>query len=499
MLKILVPIQIREWLVFTAICCCIMSTSNAQHIGLVWAPPIQVANGSVYDNIRPQVALANGDTPLVIWASTTGGRKGWAAMWNGAAFAAPVQVNPNGQINAYTVEGPNIAAKGDTAYAVYTTYPASSAKAMLRSSFDGGLTWSSPAWVDSLGTDIPTFVNVGIMPGGQPVVAYMRQTATYANPRFVMRISQDQGLTWMPEVVASNAAPGGQVCDCCTGQPYWHDGKLILTFRNNDANLRDMWAAISTDGGMSFGTAVDLDTTDWTLQACPSSGPVSVFVGDSIYTAFMSQGGNGQARIYLGASHLVTGQMGYNWLVSDTGSAGITQNYPAIAGNGDTIVVAWYQNNGTNPEIALRYSFTGAAGLWDHPVQYVTGWATGAQSFPDMAWHNGKLHLVWQDDATGNVKYICATVGLMAGIGSPQPSFHIFPNPTTGRFQVTGLPTSDYAIAIHDAIGRKVYGAQIHGAVRLELDLGEMPSGAYFLRLLQAEQAPITMRLLVQK
>jgi hypothetical protein len=471
-------------------------TAMAQSIGLVWTTPIPVANGAVYDNIRPQIALATGETPLVIWGSTTGGRKGWTTRWNGSAFATPTQVNPNGQINAYTVEGPNIAALGDTAYAVYTIYPANSAQVMLRSSWDGGLTWNAPVWVDSLGTDLPTFANLGITDSGQPIVMYIRQTATYADPRFVVRTSMDGGQTWSPEAIASDAAPGDDVCDCCTGQPYWHDGKLIATFRNNDANVRDMWAAISTDGGLTFPTAIDLDTTDWQIPACPSSGPVSLLIGDTIYTAFMSQGGNGLARVYLGASNLATGQLAYNWPLLDT-SASISQNYVAIAGNGDTIAVAWYQNNGANPEIALRYSFTGVAGLYDHPIQYVTGWATGVQSFPDMVWSNGKLHLVWQDDATGTVKYSCGSVGILAGADEAGAAWQVFPNPTDGRFSITGLPVGEYALEVSDALGHLVYVQQLV-APMVDLDMRDLTTGMYFIRLRQAGAPPTTKRLWVQ-
>ncbi len=472
---------------------------HAQSIGLVWSTPTPVANGAVYDNIRPQIALAQGDNPTIIWASTTGGKKAWVTRWNGTGFDTPTQVNPTGQINAYTVEGPNLAARGDTIYAVYTTAPASSAKVMLRSSFDAGLTWNLPVWVDSLGADMPTFANVTIMNGGQPVVMYMRQTSTYANPRYVIRKSMDAGQTWLPEVAVSTVAPGGIVCDCCTGQTYWYDGKLISTFRNNNSNIRDIWAAISTDQGSSYGQAIDLDTTDWTLSACPSSGPVSVFRGDSIYTAFMSQGGNGQARIYLGSSSLATGQLGYNRLVNDSASGLITQNYPAIAGNGDTIVVAWYQNNGANPEIALRYSFTGPNGLWDRPVQYVSGWANGIQSFPDMKWSAGKLHMVWQDDAGGKVMYMTGTVGIPAGLSDPIGQWQIVPNPNAGRFRIAGLPTTGSTMRIYDLMGHTLFeNAQTDGNV-LELDLEALPSGTYFVRIEQAAAAPVTKWLSLQK
>lgn len=446
-------------------------------IGLVWSPTTTVA-ANTFDNMKPQIALLGDGAPVVTWGSAIGARKGWVSTWDGTAFTAPVQLNPSGTINAYTVEGPNVVASGDTIVAVYCTASPTTPSVRLRTSTDRGATWSLPMLVDSLtGGDMPTFSNLALAAGGEVVVTYIRQTATYADPRYVVRRSADLGLTWTPEVVASDSAPGSDVCDCCTSQPYAHDGKVILAFRNNDGNLRDMWAVVSDDGGQTFPTAIDLDSTDWQLAACPSSGPASLFRGDSIYTVFMSQGGNGLARVWIGASSLATGQLAYNRMLLDTLPA-ITQNYPTIAGNGDTVVVAWYQNNGTNPEIALRYSFTGVAGLFDNPVQYVNNFTAGVQTNPDMVWRAGKLHLVWQDDASNTVKYRSATVGELVGTAEPQASLRAYPNPSTGVFRLPAVQGATW-LGLVDAGGRRLDVAPLWEGGLLTLDLAGLPAGCY--------------------
>lgn len=474
------------WLNLSLACLPLLGMSQGSY-GLVWSPAVPVANGAVYDNIRPQVTLAQDSVPLVIWCRSIGGRHGYVAHWNGAGFGTPVKVNPTGSINAYTVEGPNIVARGDTAYLVYVSSPATSAQVMLRSSFDGGHTWNSPAWVDSLGADLPTFGNVEILPGGQPIVTYIRQTSAYANPRWMVRKSMDAGLTWLPETSPSMAAPGGQVCDCCTGHTYSHHGKVVQVFRNNDSNLRDFWAAISTDGAATFPTAIDLDSTDWTLAACPSSGSSSLLVGDTIYTVFMSQGSNGLARVWLGASHLATGALAYNQMLNGGVAPNVIQNYPAMAGNGDTLLVAWMESSGGNPEVLLRYSFHGLPGLWANPVVNITEMATGQQSFPDIAWANGKLHVVWQDDATNQVMYRTAVVGIPTGNLHPHTTqWKIHPNPTRGRTHLEKLPGSACTLSLLDAEGRLVFQTTVvEGMHQLQLDLGNLAGGMYFLSLTQ--------------
>jgi hypothetical protein len=49
--------------------------------------------------------------------------------------------------------------------------------------------------------------------------------------------------------------------------------------------------------------------------------------GDSIYTAFMSQGSNGLARVWLSAAHLGTGQLAYNRMLNEGVPSTSIQNY----------------------------------------------------------------------------------------------------------------------------------------------------------------------------
>ena len=477
----------------------LLSIGFAQsNMGLVWGPPITVANGSVYDNVRPQITLADGDIPLVTWASNVAGNKGWVSRKSGSTFDTPYKLNPTGQINAYTVEGPNIAARGDYAYAVYTKAPTNSSAIFLVRSTDAGLTWETPIWVDSLSSGIPNFANIGVLADGNPIVMYMRQTSNWANPRYVVRQSTDFGLTWQPEVPISGAAPGGLVCDCCTGQVYSNGNRIVGVFRNELSHLRDMWATVSTDGGQSFGTPVDLDSTDWVIAACPMSGPQAMFVGDSIYTVFMSQGSNGLSRVWLGASNLADSTFGWNRMLLDSVSV-ITQNYPTIAGNGDTMMIAWLQGNGSNAEIALRWSFSGVEGLFDNKPIYVSDWASGVQTFPDISWNNGKLHMVWQDNSNNTVVYREATVGVPTQLDLPTPNdWAIAPNPAREYFKLTNLPENGGKWQLSDLQGRLLMRGDFAGQTDIQIAINRIAQGQYFLtvtdHLARSSTKPILIR-----
>lgn len=459
------------------------------NLGLVWGPQITVANGSVYDNIRPQIAILDGNKPLVVWASNIGGNKGFVSTWDGTGFSSPFKLNPTGQINAYTAESPNIAAFGNMAYAVYTKSPSTSSAVFLVRSTDAGQTWEPPIWVDSLSSGIPNFAQVGVNQNGNPLVMYMRQSSTWANPRYVMRQSTDFGLTWLPEVEVSTSAPGGRVCDCCTGQIYSDAGKIVAVFRNNDGNLRDMWATTSSNGGLSFGSPTDLDTTDWVISACPMSGPQAHILGDSIYTAFMSQGANGLPRVFIGASNLQDSSFGWNRMLWDTTSQ-ISQNYPTITGNGDTIIVAWLQSDGNNPEIVLRWSFSGPNGLFSHKPIFVSDWNNGTQTFPDVAWENGNLHIVWQDNATNTVTYRRASVGIEVAVEEPNISnFMILPNPSSGQFKILNESIEEITgWQLFDLYGRIVLENEGKVEALPEISAEFLPNGNYYLKIWTSEK-----------
>ncbi|MEM7039150.1 MAG: T9SS type A sorting domain-containing protein [Bacteroidota bacterium] len=468
-------------------CLLLFCLTGQSQTHLTLSPSIPVANPGQYDNLRPQIALSNGN-PLIIWGSTIAGRKGWVARYNGSAFDTPVEIHPSGQINAFGVEGPNIDAKGDTAYLAFTSYFQTGSESFIRASFDGGQTWGDATVVDSLSGDFPSFTNVTVGSGGNPLVYYIRQQSNWANPRYVLRSSTDAGQTFAAEVdMSTSVAPGNEVCDCCQGHLYpASGGRLVSVFRNNDSNLRDQWAGVSTDGGLTWVAGIDLDSTDWIAAVCPSSGPESYILGDSIYTIFMSRGGpGGYARVWLGTANLTTQALGYNRMLFENVANNETQNYPAIAGNGDTIGAVWTNNAGGDVSIWMTHSVTGSGGMFENLRLNLTDGESGTQTTPSLAFHNGTFHISWRDDATGNVMYRTATV--QTGVSAPEPTaatFTLAPNPATDavRLHFANPLQAPTCVTLHDAQGRlvRVYDGVLKESV--EVERGDLGAGVYFVR-----------------
>jgi hypothetical protein len=159
------------------------------------------------------------------------------------------------------------------------------------------------------------------------------------------------------------------------------------------------------------------------------------------------------------------------------------QNYTTLANAGDTLVVAWMESSNGNPDVKLRYSFNGVAGLWDHALVNVSEMAPGVQSFPDIAYRNGQLHVVWQDDATNQVMYRSASVGVMAGMAESEVSWEISPNPVKDRLMVRGLPNGPCSLALYNGMGALLYRSPECRNGGMELDLSTVGRGLYFLEL----------------
>ena len=76
---------------------------------------------------------------------------------------------------------------------------------------------------------------------------------------------------------------------------------------------------------------------------------------------------------------------------------------------------------------------------------------------------------------------------------------NIFPNPSQGQVTVElgGLPTGDTEFTVFDQVGRVILNQRLRAANgRNNLDLGNVPSGTYLLRITNG-QAATTRRITV--
>lgn len=419
---------------------------------VTWQTPVAVA-ANTYGNLHPRIALNRSGDPMILWGKTNMNAN--FSRWTGSAFSTPVSLNPMASMTVFALSwaGPDLASFGDTVYAVMKKNPETSDTCYnyIVHSYDGGSSFSIPVRVDNIDTNLSRFPLVTTDGTGNPIVGFMKFNTSFGDPRYVVTKSTDYGMTFSPDVQASVSS--AEVCDCCPAALISSGSKVILLYRNNAGNIRDTWAAVSNDGGMTFPGNSNVDNNAWMVMSCPSSGPDGFVTPDSLYTVFRSSAG-GTARVYLSRTSL-SSMLSSVSTITGTITGLLSQDYPRIANVGSAATAVWKQN--TSSGSAIVYSFTNniSTGL---PTYTTVPTATGSGVMnADVAMSNGAIHIVWQDDNSGTVKYLKGTYTPAVSVASlpDKELIVVYPNPASGTFTVNANKAANITYSyLSDNMGR---------------------------------------------
>ncbi len=419
--------KIIYFLVFLLVCI----ESNAQTLN--WSAIQAISSGSQSGYDRPRVVTTANNSPLVIWTKTSSPKSVKASKWNGTSFSAPYDiVPPSLEVTGFI--GPEIASKGDTVYVIFLSALSPNYFVYLISSFDGGLTFSDTVRVsDNSNTHKFAMPNVAVNTDGNPIVSYMESSLTWTDWEQMVKVSFDFGNTFSPAFDVSALAPG-EPCDCCKSSLVANGNEVFLLFRNNDMDVRNSYIAKSSDGGLTFTTTNDIDNANWVIGSCPSTSAQGMLSGDSIIIVRRS-GANGQDKLLLSAINSTDLQYAYNHNI-DPISFGV-QNFPEIAGNGDTIGVVWQDNRNSYMDCYFSCSTTGANTISGSIYMSDTN-NVGSQTDPDICFTNGVFHFVYENIGTHEILYRSATFANNTTITElDNNQFTIYPNPTKEKIKIS--------------------------------------------------------------
>ncbi|MFT5725310.1 MAG: hypothetical protein ACI9JN_002434, partial [Bacteroidia bacterium] len=355
-------------------------------------------------------------------------------------------------------------------------------------SVDGGRTFGDTIRVSD--NNWSRFPEVAVMPGGNPVVTFMEFDEDFAEPRYAVTASTDGGRSFGQTVNASKNAPG-EACDCCPGFIMADNQRITVLFRNNDDDLRDIWATISTDGGKTFSLSADIDKNNWMIGGCPSTGPEAITIGDSLVSVWMS-GASGNSLINVGTSDLNKLGVGVNGALTPKFTNG-NQNYPKIAGNEKAIGVVWQQVENSSRNIQFSWTTNGPEKLIQSSLVQLNINALGVQQNPDIAFDGTYFHVVWQDLTAKKVMYRRGNVNLTSGIAD-QPivnDFQISPNPVHGSKAYLSIENGNGFIQTNLYNSNGQYITQLNMDTRPNQIVLDMPvglSGLYFIEIISLEK-----------
>jgi hypothetical protein len=464
---------------------------------VTWSTPVTVTTGAAFGNLHPRVTLNRSGNPLVLWGKSD--TKAYFSRWNGTAFTAPIVVG-NTTINVFAQSwaGPDIASYGDTVYVTMKRTPETMSMnhMYMAHSYDGGMTFSDTVKIDNIGTNMSRFPIVTTTSTGNPIVAFMKFSPTFTTARYVVTRSTDYGMTFSPEVVASGSADS--VCDCCPASIISAGSNVIMLSRENIGNIRDMWAGVSTDGGMTFPGHMAVDTTNWMIMSCPSSGPDGFVIGDSIYTVFMSTS-TGTALVHLSRAS-ISGMTAKHKAITGMFTGLSSQNYPRIANAGNAAVAVWKQNTASGNSIVYSFTNNISSGL---PTYTVVPTATGSGMInADVTMTPGAIHIVWEDDNSGSVMYAKGTYTVPSTSIEPlvkKELIEVYPNPANESFTVyLGNVSNISSCFLTDNVGRNIELKPIIKSGKAVFSLNGIAKGGYYFVMTDEVGKTYYSKLIVQ-
>ena len=474
-----------------------LSTLVSAQSGITWDMGMNVAVNT-YDNLRPRITTDGNGNPIVIWGRSSD-ESVFIARWNGTAFTMPVKVNPT-SLTVATANwmGSEIASKGDTVYVTMKETPEGdiTSKSFITRSVDGGMNFNTPVMLDNFPDSLSRFPTVTTDATGNPIVGYMKFNSTFGDARWVVAKSTDLGNTFSTDVKASGwSSMTAEVCDCCPGAIVCDANNVAMLYRDNNANIRDTWCGISTDGGNSFSSGMSLDQNNWMLMMCPSSGPDGVIIGDTLYSTYMN-GVSGNSKVYFSKASVSSGQNVTSQNITGTITGLSQQNYPRMAHEGNAVAVAWKQIVNGFTQLVLKFTSDITNGL---PATYDTVDLDFVTNM-DVAMANGKLFVVWEDDGSGTVKFRSGTYSVPGSIKvvSENAEINLYPNPAENQLAVSSMLLAGSTLSIFDLAGReiKIVFAENNS---VNIDVHDLADGIYFLKSTDGNQQPQISKFIVQK
>ena len=231
--------------------------------------PVQViANGAVVNPRQPQSAVDE-DGGIHVAFGGDDGIYYCGSADKGQSFSRPVKIAVVSKLALGMRRGPRIVANRENI--VVTAISHESGDLSAWRSTDNGKSWQGPVKVN----DSPRHAREGLH--AMASSATRKLCCTWLDLRngktqLFCSISDDFGKTWNKNR-SIYASPDGSICECChPAVTFDEEGNIYAMWRNSLKGSRDLYFAVSRNGGTTFGDGVKLGKGSWRLNACPMDG-----------------------------------------------------------------------------------------------------------------------------------------------------------------------------------------------------------------------------------
>ncbi|MES2588806.1 MAG: sialidase family protein [Bacteroidota bacterium] len=380
--------------------CSLISLLNAQ---LSISNSLTVSD--TFGNSHPQIDLTNNGIPLITWTKFSTNSI-YISRFQNDQFLSPLKLNPDGLgVQTYNWSGPDLAIENSNVYVVFKAEGYETGKIYLVKSTDNGNTFSDTMRIDHLSEGYAQYPDIAVL-NDTIYTTFMQHDAMGMNPQYVLSRSFDGGLTFENPILAGELL-GDEACDCCPPEITVNKDFVMIIFRNNASNIRDIKGVVSFDRGTTFTQIAEIDDNQWFLQACPSSGPDSRINSANILHTVFKSSLSSVPGVFMNAFDVNQNSS----LATISISEGVNNpNYPQISLNNDTIGVV-FEGNGSGVDVYFNHSYSGINGI-NQSSRINLSNITGAQSKPDIIFRNGTFHVVYADASKLTYVKLSESVGI---------------------------------------------------------------------------------------
>lgn len=434
---------------------------------------VEIGSGMGYNH--PQLVLNSGEAPMVLWTDAAS-KNCYLALQNDlGAFDNPVQLNPTGfDVQSYNWSGPDLARWEQNVYVVFKAEGYETGHIYLVKSTDDGLTFGDTVRVDNLNEGFAQYPDVAVY-NDTVFVTFMAHDNMGMNPQYVVARSTNGGVSFEP-AVAAGSLTGNEACDCCQPEIIVNDKVLMVLFRNNNANIRDIKGVISYNRGASFSQFFSVDDHNWLQTSCPSTGPDTYLNGNTLFTAYKTEEA-GDPKVILNQFDVQNMQSIADFDLGFSLSGVV--NYPQIAGSGDTLGVV-FEGFDVAGDIFFIPSYNGLSGLDIQNRINLTA-LSGSQNKPDVAFASGKFHVVYND--LSQLKYVL--LNPVVGLNELSPESK---NPTVvySKSNTASIKTNQTGKC--ELINLQGQRTSINTDNSGEISIQNLAPGSYFLHIQNGNQ-----------
>jgi hypothetical protein len=164
----------------------------------------------------------------------------------------------------------------------------------------------------------------------------------------------------------------------------------------------------------------------------------------------------------------------------------VSQNFPRIDHNGGSMAFVWKQFSNGVQELAIQFTENISSGI-NSTQEIVDSDNVGGV---DVMLNDGTIWVVWEDEASGMVKYRSGSYTSYLGLESIDNSIlniNVKPNPSADVWTITGSSQSDYInfelVSVNGEIMDQNTSIIVNGKLDLELDNTQLKTGIYYLKI----------------